>query len=277
LKKYLAPLVALVVMSLSAPARADRPYQYCDPIKSRFCRGLAALYEFEEDSEQARTSETGTALFLEPDGVSISRSSTHKLGSYSFSHTNSNSSYLTIPNTVGFSGTFTVNFWIYFNTSGLPSADGRIVQVISIKTAGSTMGRPYVVMKNTSGNTKMRFCMLDLQETEVCVDDTTNLSTQTWYMATVGAYADPVYTNLNRQRLWIAVNNNTRTTDVLVAPQRPAMGDLILGTWYTTSPYEGGSYLIDQLGAWSWIWAPSDVQSMYNSGSGRSYPFPVTE
>jgi hypothetical protein len=75
-----ALLVALAAIVPAPPAQADRPYQLCDPFKSTLCNSLVALYEFEEDSDFARTGETGGLRFLEPDGANVARSSTHKTG-----------------------------------------------------------------------------------------------------------------------------------------------------------------------------------------------------
>jgi hypothetical protein len=63
----LTAALLLALLAATPSAVADKVYSHCDPFASRFCRRLVALYEFKEGSDYARTSETGSAPFLEPD------------------------------------------------------------------------------------------------------------------------------------------------------------------------------------------------------------------
>jgi hypothetical protein len=133
-----AALLALAAIVPAPPVHADRQYQLCDPFKSTLCQGLVALYEFEEDSDNARTSETGGAPFLEPDGANVARS-------YSLTHTATANSYVYIPRTTGFSGTFTMSFWIYIDTP--PSGDAKFSYVLSMKDAAGLPAYPAVPLQ----------------------------------------------------------------------------------------------------------------------------------
>jgi hypothetical protein len=137
-----ALLVALAAIVPAPPAQADRPYQLCDPFKSTLCNSLVALYEFEEDSDFARTGETGGLRFLEPDGANVARSSTHKTGTYALAHTAAAGSYVYVPRSAGLVRQYTASFWVYLDTN--PSVNTKRVQVLSTRDSLGAEGYPRV-------------------------------------------------------------------------------------------------------------------------------------
>jgi hypothetical protein len=250
---------------------ADRQYQFCDPYASKFCSGLVALYEFEEATDYDRTSETGSARLLEPDGVNVPRT-TGKTGSgpYAFQHQAVANSYLYIPRTVGFSGTFTINFWIHVATG--PSADGKEVYLATIKASGAAR-YPLLELIRVSGTTYVRYTVKQsITDTLSYVQVTMPLDAN-FHEVAFGGYPTPTQTEPFQWTLWMQVDGGTRATQTVTYPGVPSLGDLIIGGWSNTSPVEYGAYELDQLGVWSWAWSPGDVSTFYGSGTARAFPF----
>jgi hypothetical protein len=284
--KRLVPLVAaallLAALVPAPPAQADRLYSYCDPFKSVFCQGLVSLYSFEEGTNSARTSETGSSLFLEPDGVNIAPVSTPtaKMGTYSFPHTAAANSWLRIRNTVGIGGdSWTLALWIYIDT--LPSADGKRVQVLSVKKPNGAEGYPRLEIIRTGASSFFRWTEQGVSGPTgptVTTTGTDALATGKWIFLTIGAYSDPTTTYPYQHTVWMETRclttcSATRTTSSGSLPSKADLGDLYIGAWDATSPNEYGAYKVDGFGAWTWPFSTADATALYNSGNFKTFPF----
>jgi len=107
-----------------------------------------------------------------------------------------------------------------------------------------------------------------MTDTESYVAKSFTPQADTWYMVSWGAYPSPTTTEPFQVTLWMQVNAGSRATQTITYDSAPDVGSLIVG------PYMGNAgYYLDQLGVWSWPWSTGNVTSMYNSGSGREYPF----
>src|SRR5512145_1168 len=118
-------LLVLAAVLATVTANADRQYSLCDPIKSKLCLGLTGVFEFDEASDSARTSEVpGGPRFIEPDGANVANDTTNKkTGAASLSHTAVANSYVYIPRTSGIASKHTTAFWLRVTTN--PSASGK--------------------------------------------------------------------------------------------------------------------------------------------------------
>jgi len=262
------------MLLIAVTAQADRPYVLCDPAKSTLCGGLASVYEFEEASDFARTSETGGVRFLEPDGANVANSSTHKTGTYALDHTAVANSYIYVPRATGPGGQFTTSFWLYVTT--LPSASTKRVQILSTRNQLGVEGYPRLYLYHDGTNVKVRYEVKEgLTDTVRTLTSTTGISASTWYMVSFGQhpYSTSAATPYS-QRMWISTNAGTKDVlDTLVFPDVPTFGDFIIGGWSNTSPAEYGAYKIDQLASWGGTFSPADLTKLYNSGSGKAFPF----
>lgn len=265
--------LVVVSLGLTSPAWSDdRPFQLCDVVKSSLCRGLTAIYELEETTDYARTSDSGGARFLEPDGANVANSATHKTGSYALAHTAVANSYVYIPRSTGPVGPFTVSFWIYIDTP--PSASTKRVQILSTRSNLGDEGYPRVYIYNNAGTNNLRYeVKQSVDDTITTLTSTQALSTATWYHVTFGQYPNASSGAPYQQTLWLQVNAGTRNTANITYPDVPTFGDLILGGWLNTAPTEYGAYKVDQLAAWSFPFSPADVTKLYNSGNGKAFPF----
>jgi len=263
----------VVCVVLTTLARSDdRPFQLCDLVKSSLCPGLTSIYEFEEGSDYARTSDSGGVRFLEPDAANVGNSTTHRTGTYALAHTAVANSYIYMPRSAGPVGQFTVSFWIYIDT--LPSASTKRVQVLSTRDNLGNEGYPRIYIYNNAGTSNLRYeVKQSVDDTVTTLTSTQSLSTATWYHVTFGQYPNATSSAPYQQTLWLQVNAGTRNTANITYPDVPTFGDFIVGGWINTSPTEYGAYKIDQLGARTIPFSPADVTKLYNSGNGKAFPF----
>lgn len=277
----LAAVAALLALAAIVPIQrvsADRLYSYCDVEKSNLCAGLVALYEFEEAMDYARTSETGSARLLEPQGSSIANTGTRKTGTYAWWHTDTSNNYLLIPHTVGMTGTFTGGLWIYIDTPPPSHATNNTVSfILSMKDGNGIPQYPTLSLERNAGtaNVYPRFCIQQaMTGTVTCAKGTTALSNSTWYYISFGEYASPTTSEPYQQTIWVGTNTNARVTATATWPPDAWAGELVVGGWYyVANLYSYGAYKLDQFAVWGRLLSTGDVSRMYNSGSGKAYPF----
>jgi len=157
MRKLMLFLAALLLAAITPapPASADRTYTLCDPFASKFCRGLVALYEFEQDANSSRSSETGSALLTESVDT-VARSATHRTGSYSADFLKAGTHpTLYLLDTVGFARTFTTNAWVRFDTNEWVMTSGLYESIAGMVTA-SAEGYPRLVLHNNGGTYEFR-------------------------------------------------------------------------------------------------------------------------
>jgi hypothetical protein len=265
MKKRLMLYAVAALLALALPARAaDRTYTLCDPAKAKMCASLVALYEFEEAANYDRTSETGTAPFLERGGYDLARSSTHKTGSYSLApDTGSGTEYLYIPRSPSLGTSFTANVWLYADSLGATST-----LIGTYDDSGTKVGS-YLSDTNTSSVHHFRFTVKQsMTDTVSYVEDSTTLSATTWYFVSFGIYASPTTTEPYQSTLWIRVNGGAATTQTITYPPQVFLGDFRIGNMDRISAYK-----FDQLSIFSGTLSAGEVSWLCNSGSGRAYPF----
>lgn len=263
--------VLAVVVVVTASAFADRQYQLCDAVKSTLC-GVAALYEFEETSDYARTSELGGTPLLEPDGANVSRSSTHKTGTYALDHAAAANSYVYVPRAAGPAGQFTGNFWIYVTTN--PSANNKRVQIMSTRDALGNEGYPRVFLFHNGTNVRIRYEVKQgISDTITSVTSTTSISTSTWYMVSFGQTPKFESAAPYQQQIWVSINAGAKDVANITYPDVPTLGDFIIGAWRTGGNDEYGAYKLDQFASWPGTLSAGNLTKLYNSGSGKAYPF----
>ena len=269
-------LLSAVLVTLGVVRADDRPFLFCDPVKSTFC-GVSSIYEFEESADYARTSEVGGPRFLEPDGADVNASApTHKTGATSLAIDASANHYVYIPRSSGPSGQFTVGFWIY--PFGLPSATTKRVQILSTRDALGNEGYPRVYLYNNAGTVNVRY------EVKQGITDTVTTLTNTsqaialnnWYYVTFGQYPNADSTHPYQHTLWIQTNGGTRDTANITNGDVATVGDFIIGGWLGTSPTEYGYYRLDQFASWSGTFSTTDSGRLYNAGAGCAFPFVAT-
>ena len=267
-------IVAFVGLLLATTVQADRAYVLCDPAKSTLCGGLASVYEFDEASDFARTSEVGGVRFLEPDGANVANDTTNKkTGVASLSHTAVANSYIYVPRSTGPSGQFTVSFWIRVTT--LPSASTKRVQILSTRDQLGAEGYPRLYLIHDGTSVKVRYEVKQAVSDAVTptVSSTTAISASTWYMVSFGQMPNATSTLPYQQQIWVSINAGTKVTANITYPDVPTLGDFIVGGWLNTSPTEYGAYQIDQLASWGGTFSPADLTKLYNAGTGKAFPF----
>jgi hypothetical protein len=273
MKQFFAVLFVLALLAPVSGIAGDRARVPCFASESSLCAGLVNLYEFEETLDYDRTSETSGLSFLEPDATDVPRSGTYKTcGPLSTSPTcyslDLDETTVYIPHLGGFSGQFTLSFWIYLNDA---------------PTTGSVFLAPVDVNSNI-GYTKLEFVVSGSDnfvkasviesslDTVYTVTSTTDLNVSTWYMVTVG-----VNNSLSTdghpfmQSLWITTNAaDNEDEECTNLPIYSSTGDLKLGYVDGT---KHNDFLIDQLGFWVGALTEAEIDELYNSGSGKAYPF----
>lgn len=265
----LAPLV------VTPPVHADRLYTACDASKSSLCLGLVALYEFEEDSDHARTSETGSARLLEWAGHNVGRTSTKKTGTYALQKNAAFGQLLHIPKTVGLSGAFTVSFWLNVDTGGFPSADGKGIGILSMRdgNGGISSLYPFLYVDRQAGVNRVVFQVRNAKTgAVVSAVRGQGMAQGAWYNVQFGIYPSPTSSEPLQQTVWISLNNETASTATMSWPDQPGVGTMMLGQWWTDATWEYGAWKIDQLAVWGRPLNDLERSRLYNSGSGVVYP-----
>jgi hypothetical protein len=286
----LSVLAALAAFGI-VTARADRQYTPCDVARSPLCSGLVAVYEFEEDADQARTSETGSGSLLEYPAIDVARADNGALttGTYALSHVASAKDGLYIFRTAPFVGSFSMGFWL--NVSTLPTS-GKVVPILWMcDVASSTESAPkdnclparypMLYLYNNAGTSQVWYGVTHLDsslaETSSYVNSTQAINTGTWYYVAFGQYANPTYTALDQQTLWISVSTTTvgsRATANIPHSDYGLTGHfMVAGMGTTSGTYEYGAFKVDQLAAWTRYLLGSDLTTLVNGGNGKPYPF----
>ena len=232
---------------------------------SRMCAGLVALYEFEEDADYARMSETGGSSLLEPAGVNVSRYDNGTLTTGTFDVVMTQGQYLYIPRTASLGGEFTVNVWVEFASD---PATGDLV-LATRDTNGTNAngigGKVYWI--TTSGDVRPNFKVLqNVTDTGTNVQWSADVSNGAWHLLSFGEYPSPTTSEPYQWTIWISVDAGTRVTATITWPPKVFIGDLRLTAASVTTNY-------DQLSVYSRTLSAADLTWLYNSRAGRPYPF----
>lgn len=289
-----AVVLAAVLLGLLATqvAMADRTYTMCDSARTSLCSGLIAVYEFDETSTTggvARTSETGSSRLIDMKGKTrhTAVTASGKLG-YALDHQAYAYDGLFISRTAPFAGTWTMTFWIYINTP--PSGSGKHVPILwtcpiqastdfycgayTPETGGTQPPWISLVYGGAANTSKVEYNVRQtMLNTDVPVTSSA-LNNSTWYWIALGQYPTPDYTHPTQQTLWISVNNGARTTATTTWPDYGRIGHLMVAGLPTTSTnWEYGAYRLDQMAMWGRYLTDAELTTVYNSGTGKAYPF----
>src|SRR5437773_3961552 len=166
-------------------------------------------------------------MLVENPTYTIPRSPNHITadGSYSLDFsTPSNTNYLTIFRTVGFSGTYTISFWI--RPHSVPTTGQLVAPVLSIASAtGPSPDYPWIGFYGNGGTTTMRFCVKQgLNDAITCLDSANTSWTvdSSFYHIVFGQYPTPSTTEPYQYTLWMQANAGTRATVTTTYPGVPA-------------------------------------------------------
>lgn len=260
MKKIFSILAVLALIATTAIA--DRQYALCDSAKSRLCVLALSVYEFEEATNSNRTSETGSAPFLEPDGANVTQG-TGKVGTYDI--TLAASQYVYIPRTSSLGGSFTISLWVKFGTD---PTDGQ--PLLYTRDANGTTVGSRLYWSNAAGVVKPVFLVKPGNgSTDVSVTWGSDVTSGVWHCIEFGIYANPVSTNFIQSTVWISVDNGTRVTVNVPWPPLVYIGDFRL------SATAAGTLDVDHMLVFGGYLNTNDSTWLYNSGAGRAYPFTV--
>lgn len=272
-------MIVAGLLALATTAVADRQYVLCDPLRSKFCSGLVALYDFDEDSNNARTSETRTAPFYESNGQSNSRVS-GLLGAnggvaYAVSVASVNQSIM-LKETVGLSGTFTANLWVKLPSSNVLTSSGDFADVIFTRdTYVGNHNYPKLSLYNVSGTLKWRFQVKQsMTDTVSYVEQSVSKDT-IWHLVSWGQYPSPTSSYPYQMTIWISVDGTAKTTATTTYPSVPAPGDVYLGENLNSGAEEFTAMHFDQLSIFSWTFSNGDLSTFFNNRAGRAHPFDI--
>ncbi len=175
-----------------------------------------------------------------------------------------NSESLSITNAsqsgLGFTGTFSVSFWMYLESA----ADTNGTALLG-KSLGTGNQRGYVFMAAPTALYAF-FSPDGTDPSQQQATFSTTISATTWYHVVF------VYTSGATESLQCYVNGSSVSTDTTFAQSIFSnTADFIIGASPLAGSYMDG--LIDEVGVWSRALSGAEVTSLYNGGAGFTYPF----
>lgn len=210
--------------------------------------GLVHYYDLDADA----TDIVGTAD-LTVSGATLTTSSGGKLGEcYDFDGVNDD---LNLPNyttLIDGSADFSYAFW--FKPDTLPTGT-------AFKCCLSFRGEfsHTVIIRAGGGNVNIQSHM-EINSTSVQLLGTTYLSAGTWYHVVV------TYSTTNGTELF--VNSVSEATNSTTGTYTTVSQSSNLGSYHNSFYFDG---LIDEFGIWSKVLSQSEIDDLYNSGSGLPY------
>ena len=157
---------------------------------------------------------------------------------------------------------FTVTCWVYADS--LPGTSNGIV----CKADPGLVACAYSINFNPTGN-YIRFEVGSADNTfdTISATDFGAISTATWYF--VCAQHDSVNNTIS-----ISINNGTVTSKAYSAGSYNDTSTFTIGSW--SDPASSSNHWdgrIDEVGIWKRKLSASEITTLYNSGSGKTYPF----
>jgi hypothetical protein len=176
---------------------------------------------------------------------------------------NGTNAYVSLPNNSwNFTGTFSINIWAYLSTSNINSA------LIS-NYYYSSGGRDYGFILEHQNNGNLRFYMQTASNSEVAVSTSYAGKYNGWKMITVTKLQ-----NLSLKMFIDGVNVgiNYNTPDIYYNSTNYSSVGAVL--WNGgSSGYLENNGKIDEVGIWTKEVTTTEITELYNSGSGKFYPF----
>ena len=266
-KKGLTVLALLLAALVQSDARAaDRTYTLCDPAQAKMCASLVAAYQFQEVANSDRTSETGTAPFLEPSAVDVARFTYATSGDCVPENLHclnmSAGDYLYIPRSPSLGTSFTANLWMNFSAT-----PNNGVDVLSTKDAGGNQKGSRLYLSVSGSNITPKFEIKQaMTDTVTPVTASSSFTSGSWHLVTFGAYATPTTSEPYQVTLWMQIDAGTKATATATYPPQVFLGDFRLSAAVSNSRYGQFSMFAGTLSAGEVTW-------LRNSGIGRGYPF----
>ena len=264
-KLLVVGLAALAVLGLAGGLQAVQK-QACN--RSVLCNGLIAVFDFEEGSDYAREASNSFLRAYEPDGQNIGTAA-GKLGTNAVSLTGASTSYLRLLDFGGLgSSAWTVTGWIYPTAA---QTNGDFIFLVSNDYQNDRGTSVY--LRNSSGTLYLDICTV-LYSNDTCVSATTGpnvsvpLSTWSFIAAGSGYWAN------GQANLWVEVNAGTRYSAAMTGYVRGNSWDTLIGIpAFSAANFKNYTGRIDQLSFYGVALSEKDTDLLYNSGSGRTYPY----
>ena len=276
----LALAIALIAYGTVPPqARADRNYvEPCfyhdtagaDAKASPLCHGLAELWNFEEGSDSDRFGVFKTPL-LEPSGVNVPSAAGRLGNGIDLESSGAQDTFTGFVNLGG--APYTIAAWV--KLEDLPVNVGDRMTIVSWDT--DNVPGPHLYVERFSTGPSYRACLAN-KETETTSSvalcfSAMGLISGNWHLIVAGE--SPYF--VGKSRLFVSLDGGTITTSATAYYTSPGIHILDVGTRRTK--ISGATFqnrfdgVIDQLAFWKRAFSQTDVNLLYNSGSGRAYPF----
>ena len=159
---------------------------------------------------------------------------------------------------------FSVSFWFYLDS--LPSAMGRNGSIFGINNTNPVL--PYYLRIPYEGTDqdKLQWTVKNKSNNFYSVTSAATLVDSTWYhvVAIISGSGNPIQMYLNNN----VANDAVNFEGGMIAPD----SDIRFGIPYTYTP-DYIPHIIDEAGIWHRVLLAEEVEYLYNSGSGRTYPF----
>ncbi len=226
---------------------------YFDP-SSTLTTSLISTWHLEESSG-SRTDGYGSNTLTDNNTVTSGTGKIATAGQF----TAANSEYLNISDNVDLSmnnTNFTIAAWVYADSLDSDNIKGIIEKDDSV--AGT---RDYRVYYNYSTG-KFAFGVFNSSNQNTEVEDTTTLSTNTWYL--IIAWHDDTNNTLN-----IQVNNNTATSLSYTSDVKDSAAKLWIGTQGAV-PLTFWNGRIDEVAIWKKVLTSAERTFLYNGGNGQA-------
>lgn len=237
-------------------------------LKSCLCQGLVEHFNMNQSSDWPRFGAFGTAL-NEATAANIGNRA-GKIGD-AVDLAGSTGSFLWKSYAPGVAGFFSIGFW--FNADALPASGSRSAFISW--DHGNNRGTS-VWLYNSAGTTYVCISTINVPAdtaTEWC--NSAAISAATWYYVVAGV--DDGDDTPGGRRAFVSVNGGAKQTTTLSYVTRSGFPQVRIGQRPVSGPAGPGDYVfdgaIDELSIWARGLTNSDIALLFNSGSGRSYPF----
>ncbi|CAB4152755.1 Concanavalin A-like lectin/glucanases superfamily [uncultured Caudovirales phage] len=176
---------------------------------------------------------------------------------------NGTNAYISFPdNSWNFTGSMSINIWAYISSSSTNS-------VLYSNYYYSSGGRDYGFLLEHQSNGNLRFYMQTLSNSPVIVSTSYSGKYNSWKMITItklqnGAlrmYVDGV--NISTDNTASNIYYNSLNYSSINAAR-------YLGATYGYLENNGKT---DEIGIWNKVLTPTEITELYNSGSGKFYPY----
>jgi hypothetical protein len=160
--------------------------------------------------------------------------------------------------------TFSVSFWVKFST--LPSVGGSSQNIFVI--TDSTTGTGYAIRILGASDNSIHLVIYNATPTQYQWYSTSNIiNDNNWHHVVCIAKGNGLSGEVWVDNADDNVSADTQSGNIITADGATVLGNI--------SAAGGEAFLgtLDEVGVWNKALTSTEVSSLYNSGSGRSYPF----